>query len=215
MSSGYLKTFSLTLAAPSANAIATAQTLGGAGNLTINGALASGGIATLSPPQRVGIGTVSDNSGRTFTITGTGGNGLTQSETIVGPATGSVNTTKDFATVTRISVSGALTGNVTAGTVGIASTQPLIVDRFVNPSVYGAALVISGSVTSGAEISYDDFAPAWNLNSNSPTWFSVSDLTGSSNKNGTIAGPITMVRMTNTTGTGTATLTFITPYKAA
>ncbi len=210
---GYVKTLTLTLAALSANAISTTQTPGGAGNLTITGSLASGGVATFLVPQRVGITSTGDISNRTFTITGTGNNGASQSEALTGPNNATVHTLKDFATVTQIAISGAAAAAVTAGSVGIGSTAPYIVDRFVNPNNHAAALVVSGTVNCTVEVSYDDLSPNWDINNNTTTWFGVNGWTGlTANSNGPIPGPFTMMRLTNNSGTGTSTLNVITPF---
>lgn len=95
--------------------ICAAQTLGGAGDLTINGVLASGGVATLPIAGHVAIASSGNLSSRTFTVYGTLRNGLETSEAIAGPNNSTVRTTKNFKTVTRVAVSGAVGTNVTVG----------------------------------------------------------------------------------------------------
>ena len=58
-----------------ADGISTAATLSGAGNLTIGGALASGGSCTFNAGRIVTILSAGDDSGDTFTVTGTDVNG--------------------------------------------------------------------------------------------------------------------------------------------
>ena len=58
-----------------ADGISTAATLSGSGNLTINGALASGGSCTFNAGRVVTILSAGDDSGDTFTVTGTDVNG--------------------------------------------------------------------------------------------------------------------------------------------
>lgn len=215
--SGYIKTLTLSLAAASANNIALSQTKGSAGNLTLNGSTVSGGVATLDVPRRVLITTASDNSAVNFTITGTGINGLAQTEIIAGPtASGTVFTTKDFGTITSIAVSAALTGNITIGTNGVGSTAPMIIDRYINPNLLGAAIIVSGAVTCSLEQSYDDLIPQWDINGNTTTWFGSTGFTAvTENQDGNIqGGPFTMLRLTVTAGTGTATAKILTPFRA-
>ena len=60
------------------NGISTAATLSEAGNLTINGALASGGSVTFDQPRNVIITSAGNDSGDTFTVTGTDETGAAQ-----------------------------------------------------------------------------------------------------------------------------------------
>lgn len=97
--------------------ISTSQTpaAGGAQNLTITGALASGGVATLGYRRKVTITAAADDSGRTFTVTGTDANGVALTEDITGPNATLVTGAKEFLTVTQISVDANTAGAVTAG----------------------------------------------------------------------------------------------------
>ena len=125
-----------------ADSICASQTPGGAGALTINGALAqtnnpagAGGTYQTAPsayvqfptPQRVYITCAGNNSGRTFTVTGTlqsvatFGPGAVVSETVTGANTNVVATTALFSTVTSVTISGASTGAVTVGHSGTAT----------------------------------------------------------------------------------------------
>lgn len=121
-----IKRFSVAPAAMDDDGISVSQTPGGAGALTITGALASGGVATLDIPRRVMISCAGNNSGRTFTITGTSDGEKVISETITGPNATTVSSLKDYKTVTGVSINGASTGAVkigtTDGTTGTAST---------------------------------------------------------------------------------------------
>jgi VCBS repeat-containing protein len=64
--------------------ISTAATLSEAGNLTINGALADGGSVTFDQPRNVTILSASNDTGDTFTVTGTDETGAAQTEAITG-----------------------------------------------------------------------------------------------------------------------------------
>ena len=175
---GHPIALTLTLAAGSATAIALAQARGSAGNLTLNGAAVSAGVATLSPARRVAIASVGDDSGITWTVTGTDRFGNAQVETITGATAGnSVATTQDFLTVTRIASSGAAAGNVTAGTNNTASTQWVPWDTYAfdyQISCYG--VVQAGSPTWQVDKTYDDVFGTW-LPSGVPFPRSITDLT--------------------------------------
>lgn len=124
-----------------ADSICASQTPSGAGNLTINGALATtagiagaggsaGAVSALvrfAAPTRVYITCAGDNSGRTFTVSGTlqsvntFGPGVVVSETVTGANANTVATSVLFSTVTSVSISGASTGAVTVGHSGAAT----------------------------------------------------------------------------------------------
>lgn len=97
--------------------ICAAQAIAGAADALINGALASGGVATLDVPR--GVQVDSSNAGdttQTVTITGTDEYGATLVEAIALNGTTDVLGLKAFKTVTRVAVSAALAGNLTVGT---------------------------------------------------------------------------------------------------
>ena len=102
--------------AADADGVCQSQTpaAGGEPNLTINGALASGGVATFVAARLITIASASDDSGRTFTVTGTDVNGNVQTETIAGPAT-TVTGTLYFRTVTQVTVDDDTAGAITVG----------------------------------------------------------------------------------------------------
>ena len=209
------RTLNLALAAASANNIATSQSLASAGNLTLNGSTVSGGFATLDTARRVLITSAGNDSGISWTVTGTGANGATFSETLTGGNAVGVYTKHDFATVTSITGSGASASTVTAGTNTIGSTQPWVVDEWANPAEFGYGITVSGSATYLIEGSMDDLKPQWDINTNTPNWQTVVDGTSGSGSFGTIANqPLTMLRLTNLSGTGTVTAKFLQAFKA-
>lgn len=124
-----------------ANSICASQTPGGAGALTINGTLATtnpvagaGGtgaapsaLVRFPVPTRIYITCAGNNSGVTFTVTGTVqsvtsfGPGAVVSETVTGANANTVATTALFSSVTAVSISGASTGAVTVGHSGTAT----------------------------------------------------------------------------------------------
>ena len=108
-----------------ADGICQSQTTAGAGNLTINGALASGGAATLDYARQIGITSDGNDSGNTFTVTGTDADGYALTEDVTGPNAGTVETTGYFKTVTTVAIGGATVGNITVGTVDEVSTQTI------------------------------------------------------------------------------------------
>lgn len=127
--------------------IATAQTPGAAGNLTLNGVgvgtytymnAANGSYDTssrlearFSPPRPVLITTVSNESAKTLTIYGTDRAGMQITETLTGPNATTGLSTKLFASVYRIAVSAAFTGNVIAGWSAVSYTNWIFIGNFV------------------------------------------------------------------------------------
>lgn len=120
------------LASASANNIATAQTPGSAGALTLNGSAVVNGIAVLDTARRVLI-TTSDTT-HTFTITGLSPTGTALSESFL-VAGGSTYSMLDYSKVTSITINAAATGAVTVGTNAIASTPWVRLDEWANSYV--------------------------------------------------------------------------------
>lgn len=123
-------------AAPSATNIRTASSIGAAGPVTLNGSLVSGGVATLDQPRRVLFTSVGNDSGITFTITGTDWNNAPATEVLTGANASTVYSTYDYKTVTSIVASGASAGNVSIGTNGVASSRPVFLDLYADSSTY-------------------------------------------------------------------------------
>lgn len=155
----------LQLATAVADGICQSQSLAAAGNLTINGSLATGGVATMDVARRVLIGSDADDSVNTFTVYGTDTNGNVQSESLTGPtAATDVYTVLDYKTVTRVAVGAATVGNVTVGTNGVGSTAWIMCNWM--DWVWAAAVACSGPVgtTYTVEHTYDDFTlPSQNM----------------------------------------------------
>jgi hypothetical protein len=104
-----------------ADGVCASQTPASAGNLTINGAQASGGVASFTAARQITIASSSNISNRTFTITGTDAAGNVQVETITGPNNTTVTTARYFRTVTQIAISGSAAGALTVGMNGNAA----------------------------------------------------------------------------------------------
>jgi hypothetical protein len=103
----------------SATAVAAAQAVAAAGNLTINGASASGGVATLDVPRTVSIVSTGADTTQTATVTGTDAYGIPMSEAIAFNGTNTVAGQKAFKTVTRVAISAALAGNASVGSTDV------------------------------------------------------------------------------------------------
>lgn len=140
------------LTAQSANNIALSQTPGAAGALTLNGSLASGGVAVIGNSQHITITTT--DSTHSFTIAGTTPTGALLTEVVTGNGT-SVTSLLDYAKVTSIVISGAATGAVTVGTSGTGSTPWVRLDEWASPPV-GIQCDVTGTVNYTIQSTYDD-----------------------------------------------------------
>lgn len=89
------------------------------GDLSMSGALVSGGVAIFDVPRAVAIQCTGNNSGDTFIITGTDQYGETLVEHITGPNNTTVYGKKAFKTITAVTVNSALSGAVNVGTSNI------------------------------------------------------------------------------------------------
>lgn len=93
-----------------ADNIAAAQAVAGAGALTLTAA-----VFTMDVARNVTITSAGNDSGITFTVTGTDIHGLPVVEVITGANAGAANGKKAFKTVSSVVASGAAAGNVSVG----------------------------------------------------------------------------------------------------
>lgn len=206
---GYLHTLLLAPAAGVANNIAASQSPG-AGAITLNGSVGTG---NLDIARRIIITSAGNDSGITFTLTGTDRYGRAQSETIAGANATVAQTTKDFLSVSSVTHTGSVAGAITIGTNGVASTAPLIVDYFASRANIGIALSGTGTFSANIECSRSDLSPnntnllAWDLASGNPVWFVPTAFSAKSALTADeIPGSITMIRLTTASFTAPATV---------
>lgn len=161
MSSSDIESAFIEAAAADADGISTAATLGAAGNLTINGALASDGAVTFDQPRNVTITSVGNDEGITFTVTGTDETGAAQTEVITGANAGVATGTSFFSTVTQIAASGASAANVSAGSgtsiAAVIFRGPLRLRGMyvVNSGTAGTITFRQGSATGAIRMQYN------------------------------------------------------------
>lgn len=196
--------------------ICQSQTPLAAGAMTINGAAATAGVATLDVARRVLITTVSDERAKTFRITGTNSDGNPIRETLTGPNATTGYTTQDFKTVTQVYVSAATTGAVTVGTNGIASSQWLFQSYQLSPVNISIGAVVTGTVNYTIEYTYsniNDNANAMggalgNYPSTPIVWAHATIVTKTTTTDGFINDPVTAWRLTvNSGATGSDSVT--------
>lgn len=201
------------LATASANNIATSQTPLAAGNLTINGALASGGVATLDVARRVLFTPAGAEGTNTtiWTVYGTDWNGNSISEAVAGVNNPSTTyTLYDYKTVTRIAVNKAQAGAVTVGTNAIASSRPIFLDTFA-PAPTAIQVTVSGTVNYTVRQSLDD-PNTISGGYPSVTWVSHPDtslVAATATAQGNYAYIPRVTQILLNSGTGTVTMTVI------
>lgn len=144
-----LTTTSFTAADP--DGIATSQSPSGAGDLTLVSS-----TVTLTPPRFVTITSAGDDTGVTFTITGTRPGGGTQSEVVTGANAGAATSTLTFATVTSIAISGASAAAVEAGFTQSGYSDWLPLDIYTPNQVTTISATVSGTVNYDIQYTNED-----------------------------------------------------------
>jgi hypothetical protein len=97
---------------------------------------------------------------------------------------------------------------VRVSVTGVGTSQVIVPDYLNAPFALGAAVQVSGSVTYRVQHTFDDvFDPAFNPAT--ATWFNHPTLSGTGNVDSNYAFPVRGIRLENTLGTGTSTLTIV------
>lgn len=132
-----------------ADGVCASQTLGGAGNLAINGALATSGVVTLGEQAHITLYSTGNYSLLTFTLYGMDGRGRAISETLAGPNNSTVTSALNYKTVTRIASSGALATAIIAGNSNALETP------WVRLNPREPIKAVSVEMSSGASFTYE------------------------------------------------------------
>lgn len=200
------------LAAASGNNICLSQTPVGAGALTLNGSAVVSGVGVLDAARRVVVTSTANETGRTFTITGTSYNGRVQSETITGANVGASQSALDYNTVTSVTISGAASGAVTVGTNTVASTRWLRLDEWAHAQV-SIQCDVTGSVVYTVQQTLDDPNDLTNpVALSAVNWVDHADallVNASTTKQGNYGYVPLYARVTLVSGTGSVTLTLV------
>ena len=201
------QTVTLSLSNSSVNCLAAAQSLAGAGNVTLNGSSVTGGVGTLSATnctgRRVLLTSAANDSTLTWTISGTSPAGYAQTETLAGGNTAAVTSGGDYATVTTIAASKATAGNITIGTSGVGSTGWKALNTFEGPyNVNFQTNLVSGSANWTIQYTLDqDIATSSNLPGIN-AWNLAAITSASASTGSATTGPITAWRLLINSGTG-------------
>ena len=198
------------LAAASANNICLSQTPTSA--LTINGALATGGVATLDVARRVLITTTANESAKTFTIVGTDATGQPQTDVVTGPNATTGYSALDFKTVTSITISSAAAGALTVGTNTIASSPWIRIDNYADSQV-AIGTYVTGTVNYTIQQAFfDPNSTQFTISPYQVPWINSTD-SGAVNQTGNIATSFSIspmwVWVLLNSGSGTVTASII------
>jgi hypothetical protein len=142
------------------NGISVSQTPAGAGNLSITGVLASGGVATLNHGHLLTVTCAGNDAGRTFTVTGTDYRGAAISEAISGADIAATVGALYFKTVTQIAVDAATAGAIIVGVDGKSVSNWYLLDRNVKPFNVGFGCDVTGTLTYSVQHTFEDLQVA-------------------------------------------------------
>ncbi len=185
----------------SATNILQAVTPGAAGALTLNGALISGGVL---PTQTLAyillLTTAANDSAKTITITGVASDGST-TETVSLPNATTGFSAKAWFSISSITVSAALIGNLSIGTANAtlsAYSAPIPVD--VYSSYTQLAVDISGTINFTVQKCYEMLNRG-----ETPNWITA-QAAGAIDVQTLLTGPVSAVRLQINSYTNTATI---------
>jgi|TARA_R110000824_G_scaffold123608_1_gene281606 VCBS repeat-containing protein len=145
MSSDIQSTF-VEAAAADTDGISTAAAVGNNANLVLGGALTSGGAVTFDEPRNITILSAGDDSGISFTVTGTDETATAVTESITGANAGTATGSTFFATISQIAAVGNPAGNVSAGS-GVSIAAPIFRGRMRLRGLYAVNTGTAGTIT--------------------------------------------------------------------
>jgi len=158
--------------------ISVAATPGGAGNLTLGGALTSGGVYTAADganiARQISVLSAADDTGRTLTVTGTDADGRAQTEAIVPANAGTKESVKYWATVTQIAIDAGAAGNLSVGTVDELSSNTFPLNRY---SAQGALCQadFTGTIDITVQVTVQEIQRATIADQEAIAWVSTQD----------------------------------------
>lgn len=181
---------SVTTSAASAVSICASQSPG-AGAILINGSLASGGVATLAGTQLITLVSGGNDTGITFTITGTDSDGRAQTENVTGASGGTATSTKYFKTVSAIAHTGSVATTLTSGNTIDAVSNTIRPNLSTALTAIGIGVrLVSGTATYKVQHSYQD-----GTNSHPTVWFDNTAGAKTASSEATYSTPVATIRL--------------------
>jgi hypothetical protein len=194
-----------------ANGCFVDQTAGGAVALTLNGALASGGVCTFASAQQISIEGAGNESGVVVVIVGTDADGKRETESLTLANAGTAKSARWYKTIESITSDGATTGNIEGGPL---STNGAVSATLV-PDLANYTAIMS-LVVDSCVCTYTVDHTSMNMPSTvEPIWFSTVGLTAlTADAESNIVAPVGGVRLKLTAYTsGTAELLMLQDQK--
>lgn len=147
--------FTRTQPVADADSVANEQLLNASGAITIDGTLASGGVATLTVPAYLTV--FSEASAAVdFVVTGTRPGGGEQVETLSITASGTVTGSLAFATVTGVDASAATSATISLGNAAAGYTDWIPLDIYTPNQVTNISAKVTGTVEYSVEYTNED-----------------------------------------------------------
>lgn len=188
-----VKSYGPLLLTPTAAAVNTisASASPGAGAITIGGTMATGGVATLGAAQLITLVSGGNDTGITFTVTGTDSDGRAQTETIAGASTATKTLTKYFKTVSSVTHTGSVAGTLSIGNTIDSVSNTIRPDLSTSPIAIGIGVtLVSGTATYKVQHSYQDGSTSHPL-----LWFDNSAGAKSASSEATYSAPVACIRI--------------------
>lgn len=131
--------------------VSSTPVAGGIQDLAIDGAFASGGVATMDEHRQVRFTFAADESARRFIVRGTDRKGNTRVEAVAGAAATAL-TVQGFSTVTQVQIDDDSAGAIEVGTATIVQTDWFPLDYIVSDFKVGLSLVLGGALTPSFDV---------------------------------------------------------------
>lgn len=161
--------------------------------LDLNGALVTNGVAKSAAAQQVSIEGTGNNSGITFALVGVGADGKAESEALTGANNGTAKSTRYYKTITSVTPSGAITGDVEGGFLSAngAVSESVIPDLAGFTSLMSILANVTGTLTYTIEHTTDN-TPS----SVDQTWFDTVGLVAQTvDAESNIVAPVAALRI--------------------
>lgn len=114
--------------------------------VTLNGAKAAAGVATMAAAQKVTVLSGGNDLAKTALITGTDADGGAQTETLTLTNGSTATSTNYFKTVTSIVISEAAAGNITAGFTAVAISPTFKLYKQPLPARVAVGISVTGTI---------------------------------------------------------------------
>lgn len=169
-SSGKTQSVSILSLSNDANGCFADQTNGASAALLLNGALATSGTCIFASAQQISIEGTGDNDEITYAIVGTGADRKAESETLTGADNGTVKSARFYLSITSITSSGAVDGNIEGGPLSTngAVSSSIVPDLSCCSPVMSILADVNGTMTLTVDHT-SDITPS----TTEQTWFST------------------------------------------